>query len=161
MNIGIYPGSFDPLTRGHFDIIEKSAKLCNKLYVVVANNDSKKHLFDINQRYSIVSEATKNIKNVEVIVLNNGYVSNKAKELNANLLIRGIRDSIDLNYEFSLEQFTRSTNDNLETIYFSPKPENMFVSSSLVRNLLNAGFKEEAVKFLVPTNAEEVLKYIK
>ncbi len=161
MNIGIYPGSFDPLTIGHFDIIEKSAKLCDKLYVIVANNDNKKHLFDNAQRYNMVSEATKHIANVEVITLNNGYVSNKAKDLNANLLIRGIRDSIDLSYEFSLEQFTRATNSNLETIYFSPKPENMFVSSSLVRNLLTAGFKEEASKFLVPVNAKEVTNYLK
>lgn len=148
MNIGIYPGSFDPLTRGHFDIIEKSAKICDKLYVVVANNENKKHLFDIEKRFLMVVEATKNIPNIKVLKTE-GLISNLAKDLDANLLIRGIRDSIDLNYEYSLEQFTRVTNEKLETIYFSPKPENMFVSSSLVRNLLNSGFKEAATKFLV------------
>lgn len=149
MNIGIYPGSFDPLTRGHFDIIEKSAKICEKLYVVVAHNENKKHLYDLEKRFLMVCAATKDIPNINVVKLDKGTVSSLAKDLKANLLIRGIRDSIDLSYEFSIEQYTRATNENLETIYFSPKPENMFVSSSLVRNLLNSGFKDEAAKFLV------------
>jgi len=142
--IAIYPGSFDPITKGHIDIIEKSSRLFDFIYVVVANNQNKKHLLSIEDRFSLVKESIKNFKNVEPIILENGNtVSNFSKTVNGNIMVRGIRNSIDLEYEFSIEEFTKVTNPDIETIYFSPKKEHMFTSSSLVRNLILNGYVDK------------------
>lgn len=155
-NIGIYPGSFDPITIGHLDVIRKASKIVDTLFVVVANNLDKKHMFDIELRETFVKEATAKYSNVKVIT-SLKTMSELALEVNANLIIRGIRDNIDMNYEFSLEQFTRITNENLETIYFSPKPENMFVSSSLIRNLIKTNNTEKSKNFLDKTTFDKIL----
>jgi len=148
--IAIYPGSFDPLTNGHLDIIRKSSKLFSLTYVIVANNSDKKHMFTPAERFLFVEEAVKCIANVKVISYE-GIISNLAKELKANIMVRGIRNNIDLEYEFAIEEFTRATNKDIETIYFSPEKEHIFTSSSLIRNLLKSGFKEQ-VKSYVPEN---------
>lgn len=156
-NIAIYPGSFDPITKGHLDVIKKAAKFVSKLYVVVAQNEDKKHKFSIEERFDMVKNSIpKKLSNVEVIIYE-GYITNLAKDKKANLMIRGIRDSIDLNYEFSIEQFTRKTAPKVETIYFSPEPKHIFTSSSLVRTLLNAKFSKE-IKQYVPKYVFNKLK---
>jgi pantetheine-phosphate adenylyltransferase len=147
MNIAIYPGSFDPITKGHLDIIKKSSKIFKKTYIVIANNRKKEHMFSMKERADFVKAAVKNIKNIEIITYE-GIISNLAKELKANIMIRGIRNSIDLEYEFTIEEFTRATNKDIETIYFSPKKEHIFTSSSLVRNLINNEFKKEVKKYI-------------
>jgi len=148
--IAIYPGSFDPLTKGHMDIIKKSSKLFDKVIVIVANNANKRHMFTIDARFKFVKDSIKKLKNVNVVELPKDMtVSELSIELNANVIVRGIRNTIDLEYEFSIEEFTKVTNKKIETIYFSPNKKHMFTSSSLVRNLINTGYINK-IKSYIP-----------
>jgi pantetheine-phosphate adenylyltransferase len=143
MKIGIYPGSFDPITRGHLDVIKKAMELCDKLYVVVAINEDKKHMYSIEDRTSIVLKAIGDIdihdgKSIEVIQYS-GVVSNLVNKIGANIMIRGIRDHIDLSYELNIEQFTKGTAKDILTVYFTAEAKNVYTSSSLIRQFIATG----------------------
>ena len=164
MNIGVYPGSFDPITVGHLDIIEKALKVCDEVHVVVANNTNKKHMFTFEERTEIVQAAIEQInvpsgKKVLVIQFG-GIVSLYAKKVNANIMIRGIRNHIDLDYEQSLEQFTKKTNSKMVTMYFTAEAENMFTSSSLVRNFISTGFHEQLENYMPSGACQKVEVFI-
>jgi len=152
MNIGIYPGSFDPITVGHVDIIEKALEVCDEVHVVVANNVDKKHMFSFQERSEIVQEAIKNIKVPDgkkvLVVQYGGIVSLYAKKVHANIMIRGLRNHIDLEYEQSLEQFTKKTNEHMVTMYFSAEANHLFTSSSLVRNFISTGFLDRLEEYM-------------
>jgi len=151
-NIGIYPGSFDPITLGHIDIIEKALNVCDEVHVVVAQNKDKKHMFSIEDRVSIVRESLKELniptnKKIRVILFE-GILSSYANNIKENpIMIRGIRNHIDLDYEQNLEQFTKNTS-NAITMYFTAEKENMFTSSSLVRNFIVTGNIEVCKKYM-------------
>lgn len=161
MRIGVYPGSFDPITKGHVDVIQKAIQLCDKVYVVVAINEDKKHMFCIDSRTRIVKEAMKNIsipegKEIEVIQYA-GVISNLVKEIGANTMIRGIRDHIDLSYELNIEQFTKLTAPEVLTVYFTADAQNVYTSSSLIRQFILTGFIERA-ESLVPKGTFSLIK---
>jgi pantetheine-phosphate adenylyltransferase len=158
MNIALYPGSFDPITVGHMDIIKRSAKLFDKTYVVVADNKDKEHSFTIEERMEILKASVDLIDKVEVISYN-GIVSNLINELNAGVLVRGIRNNIDFEYEVKIEQFTSATS-NAETIYLTPKPNHVFVSSSFIRTFIKSGFIDKAEKFMPKESFNTMLKII-
>lgn len=157
---GIYPGSFDPITKGHLDVIEKAIQLCDKLYVVVAINADKKHMFDIDTRTVIVKKALKEIKIPEgkeiILVQYGGIISNFAKEVGANIMIRGIRDHIDLSYELNIEQFTKMTAEGVLTVYFTAEAKNVYISSSLIRQFIVTG-NFDKIKELVPKGTAEII----
>ena len=140
MNIGIYPGSFDPITVGHIDIIEKALQVCDELHIVVAVNYDKKHMFSIEDRTEMVIESIRTItiptgKTLKVVKYS-GVISDYSKKISSNLMIRGIRSHIDLAYEQNIEQFTKKTS-GATTLYFTAEPEHMFTSSSLVRQFIS------------------------
>lgn len=154
MKRALYPGTFDPITNGHFDIIERALRLFDKVIVAVAHNKEKKPMFDIECRIEMVRLACKDFERVEVVGFENLTVE-LAKELDAPILIRGLRAVSDFEYELQLGYLNRSLNHKIETIYLMPRLSNAFVSSSSVRALLKYDAK---IEHIVP---KEVAAYIK
>ena len=137
----IYPGSFDPITNGHLDIIHKIAKITtwnNPVSVLVMNSDIKTHMFMHEQRIAMVKKTLKQhmpLFEVEGYDGNiNDYIEMQKQDV---IIVRGLRNNTDFDYEMMYETFTRRF--DAQTIYITPSPENIFVSSSLVRNLINTG----------------------
>ncbi|MEA3452232.1 MAG: pantetheine-phosphate adenylyltransferase [Bacteroidota bacterium] len=151
----LYTGSFDPIIKGHYDIIKRISKIYTEVIVVVAINHDKKHMFNIKDRYNMVKTSLKKFTNVKVIK-HDGIISDLINKHNINILVRGLRNSTDLDYEISIEQFTRQTTND-ETIYLTPYSSNIHMSSTLVRNLL----KTKKVKNIKKFVNKEVYKYLK
>ncbi|MCU4676855.1 pantetheine-phosphate adenylyltransferase [Catenovulum sp. 2E275] len=137
-NIAIYPGTFDPITNGHLDLIIRASKLFEKVIVGVANSPSKKPLFDLNERVSLISTITQAYSNVSVIGFN-GLLVNLAKEHNANVLVRGVRAVADFEYEFQLANVNRNLYPTLETIFLTPIEKNSYISSTIVKEVAKHG----------------------
>ncbi len=150
----IYPGTFDPLTIGHLDIIERSANMFDQIIVAIGENPSKTPLFSIEERIGMIEKATVHLKNIEVIKFHSLLVDLSA-ELNANIIIRGIRSSTDFEYEQQMGYANLSLKKELETIYLMPKLEYSFISSSVVRAVLKFGGE---VDHLVPKSILNEIK---
>jgi len=132
--IVIYPGTFDPITNGHVDLIERAGKLFDKIIVAVAMSEGKSPLFDVDKRVSIVEEVVAPMKNIEVIGFK-GLLVDFAKEHNANALLRGLRAVSDFEYEFQLANMNRRLSPNLESLFLTPAEQFSFISSTLVREI--------------------------
>lgn len=137
----IYPGSFDPITNGHLDIINKIASITvlgTSVSILVMNSDTKKHMFDIKQRVKMVKKTLDHHMSLFKVESFDGNINDYIEQQKQNVIIvRGLRNNTDFDYEMTYETFTRRF--NAQTIYITPNPENIFVSSSLVRNLINTG----------------------
>ena len=142
----IYPGTFDPITNGHVDIIQRAADMFDEIIVAVAENKAKKPMFTIEERVAMAKKATKSISNVKVISFHSLLVD-LSDELDANIIIRGIRAVSDFEYEFQMGYANSSLKKELETIFLMPSLEYAFISSSIVRSILPFGGK---VEHLVP-----------
>jgi len=149
----IYPGTFDPITNGHLDIIVRASKLFDEVIVAIAISKEKKPMFDIEKRVLMAKEATKNLNNVKVISFDTLLVDLCNKE-KANVVIRGLRAVSDFEYELQMGYANQSLKKDLETIYLMPNLKNAFISSSVVRAILQ--FKGD-ISHLVPN---EILKYL-
>ena len=152
--IALYPGTFDPITNGHFDIIERALGLFDEVIIAVANSEEKKPLFTLEERITMTQEAVKNLKNVRVLGFNNLTVE-LAKEHGASILIRGLRAVSDFEYELQLGYLNNSLDETIETVYLMPKLKHAFISSSIVRNLLKFNAKTE---HLVPKEVQKILE---
>ncbi len=150
----IYPGTFDPLTIGHLDIIERSANMFDQIIVAIGNNTDKNPLFSIEERISMIEKATAHLKNIEVIKFHSLLVD-LSTELNANIIIRGIRSSTDFEYEQQMGYANVSLKKEIETIYLMPKLDYSFISSSVVRAILKFGGE---VDHLVPKSILNEIK---
>ena len=150
----IYPGTFDPLTIGHLDLIERSANMFDEIIVAIGDNPTKTPLFSIEERIDMIEKATAHLKNIEVTKFHSLLVELSTK-LDANIVIRGIRSSSDFEYEQQMGYANVSLKKELETIYLMPKLEYSFISSSVVRAILKFGGE---VDHLVP---KSILKDIK
>lgn len=135
MKIAIYPGSFDPLSNGHLDIIKRASKLFDKLYILVSLNPKKKYVFTDEERVEIVKKSCENIKNVEVIATKK-LVLDFARDVNACCIIRGVRNHNDFDSEMQLFQFNHTIDSNIETILLFPSANNLFLSSSSIKELV-------------------------
>lgn len=133
-NKAIYPGTFDPVTNGHADLIERASKLFSQVTVGVAFSPSKKPLFSLEERVGLVRQITGHLNNVEVIGFK-GLLADFAKEENASILIRGLRAVSDFEYEFQLANMNRRLNKELESVFLTPAEENSFISSTLVKEV--------------------------
>ena len=153
MKRAIYPGTFDPLTNGHLDIIERSCKIFDELVVAIGDNLDKNPLFSVSERATMIKKATSHLSNITLVKFNSLLVD-LSSELNANIIIRGIRSSSDFEYESQMTYANNSLKKDLETIYLMPSLEYSFVSSSLVRTLLKFDGK---IEHLVP---KDILKDI-
>lgn len=139
MNIAIFPGSFDPITNGHLDIIEKSSNIFDKVIVAVSYNSNKKSFLPIETRVDLIKKSIKNYNNVEIDSFE-GLTVNYAKLKNSKILIRGLRNSIDFEYEQQLANINKNLNSNIETVFFLTKPEYSSISSSAIKEIyLNKG----------------------
>ncbi|MDP2892849.1 MAG: pantetheine-phosphate adenylyltransferase [Sulfurimonas sp.] len=155
--IALYPGTFDPITNGHFDIIERALNLFDEVIVAVAISEDKKPMFMLQDRINMVKESVKNLKNVTVLGFNNLTVE-LASEHNATVLIRGLRAVSDFEYELQLGYLNNSLDDTIETVYLMPKLQHAFISSSIVRNLLKFNSKTE---HLVPKEVQRIIESMK
>lgn len=138
MKTGIYPGSFDPITLGHLDIIERSSKLVDKLIIGVLVNSSKSPLFSNEERVDLIKKATSHIPNVEVVSYY-GLLVDFAKERQADILIRGLRAVTDFEYELQLAQINKKLYPQVETIFLATNVNYAYLSSSVVREVAKYG----------------------
>lgn len=140
MKIGIYPGSFDPVTRGHLDVISRAAKLFDKLTVAVMVNPDKKSTFTAAERVDLIRRAVDDagICSVEVESFD-GLLADYAKIKNATAIVKGLRALSDFEYEFQMAMTNRLLNSELETIFLTTSSENMFLSSSMVKQIARFG----------------------
>jgi len=153
MNRAIYPGTFDPITLGHVDIISRACKIFDEIIVAVAINKAKNPMFDYEKRVELVKIATRQFPKVKVIGFE-GLLANLSDELEANTIIRGLRAVSDFEYELQMGYANASLKKDLETIYLMPSLQYAFISSSIVRAILTHKGK---VEHLVP---KEILEHL-
>lgn len=163
--VALIPGSFDPITLGHVNIIERAAKMSDKVYVAVMNNDSAKHssvlssktyMFDMETRRELVRLSLSHIENVEV-VSSSGMLIDLFDELSVDVIIKGIRTSADLEYEMIHARWNKEHNPRLETLFLPADESLASVSSTRVRELLNEGKYDDLVGIL----ADSAIEYLK
>jgi pantetheine-phosphate adenylyltransferase len=131
----IYSGTFDPITNGHMDIINKALNLFDEIIIAIANSSAKKPMFSIDQRFKLVKLATKHLNKVKVKKFDNLLVD-FAKKQNITNIVRGLRAVSDFEYELQMGYANSSLDKNINTLYFMPNLENAFISSSIVRELI-------------------------
>ncbi len=142
--IAMLPGSFDPPTLGHIDIIERSSKLYDKLYVVIAENIQKKTLFTAEERKSMLSDILKNHENIEVVIYN-GLIVDFAKENKIKVMIRGVRALVDFGYEFELAMTNKQLYEELEVLFMPTSPNYFLLRSSAIKELAFYGANIETM----------------
>ena len=136
--IAIYAGSFDPITKGHEDLIRRSCEFVDKLVVAVANNSAKKPLFSPDERVDLIRKAVGENSCVEVLQFQ-GLLVNFAREVGASLIIRGLRAVSDFEYEFQMALMNRNLSPGLETVFMVPSVETTYISSSIIREIAQYG----------------------
>lgn len=152
--IAIVPGSFDPITYGHIDIIKRSAQLFDVVIVAILVNPDKKYLFTLEEREEMINESIKDFKNVKVDSFS-GLLVNYAKKVNSTVIVRGLRAVSDFEYEMQLTFMNKALDDNIETFYMMANKQYSFISSSIVKGV--SGFGADLSKF-VPKHVEERLE---
>ena len=138
MNRVLYPGTFDPITKGHGDLVERAARLFDSVVIAVAASPKKNPLFSLEQRVALAREVTKHLPNVEVIGFST-LLASFAKEQGANVLLRGLRAVSDFEYEFQLASMNRHLIPDVETLFLTPAEQYGFISSTLVREISRLG----------------------
>ncbi|WP_024851933.1 pantetheine-phosphate adenylyltransferase [Hydrogenovibrio kuenenii] len=134
----VYPGTFDPITNGHFDLIERAARFYDRLIIAVADNRNKHSLFPLEQRVELARSVTKDLPNVEVIGFS-GLLVDFVQSVKGNVLLRGLRAVSDFEYEFQLASMNRKLAPDIETMFMTPAEQYAFISSSLVREISALG----------------------
>ena len=155
MKVAIYPGSFDPITYGHMDIIDRATNLFDKVIIAIAKNEAKNHLFTLEDRIKLAKNIYKENSNVEVLGFPRQLTVDVAKENNACAIIRGLRAVSDFEYEFQLATMNRSLAPDVESIFLTPKESLIYVSSSLIKEICD--LKGDVSKFVHPS-VEQALK---
>ena len=153
--IGLLTGSFDPMTNGHWDLIDRASKLFDKLYVGIFYNPHKMGFLPIESRKKTVEKAVGHLKNVEVMASHDELVVDVARKLGVQVLVRGLRNATDLQYEASFDYYNHQLASELETIYLHSRLEHIHISSSAVRELLKFG---QDISGYVPNTVLEELE---
>jgi len=146
-----FPGSFDPPTSGHVNIINRAASIFEELVVVIAENKQKKYLFSADERAGMIRELVKDKKNVSVVICDN-LIVDFLKKLNIKLLVRGVRGLEDFSYEFELSMMNRTLDPEIETIFMTTDPEYFVIRSSSIKEL--ASFNGDLRKMVPPLVAK-------
>ena len=154
----IYPGSFDPVTNGHIDIITRAAGIADELIVGVLQNKAKTPLFSVEERVIILREVTKNLKNVKIIPFE-GLLIDFAKQMDAKVIIRGLRAITDFEYELQMSQTNRKLNGDIETLFLTTSLEYSYLSSTTVKEV--ASFGGDISQFVPKFVADKVTEKIR
>jgi pantetheine-phosphate adenylyltransferase len=153
MRTAIYPGSFDPLTNGHLDVVQRAAKLFDRVVVAVAKNEGKSPLFAHNERIALVKQGLKHLPNVEADAFD-GLLVDYVVSKKARAIVRGLRAISDFEFEFQLALMNRKLNENIETIFMMPKDTYTFLSSRIVKEIARLGGDVSA---FVPAHVQTAL----
>lgn len=154
ITVAVYPGSFDPVTNGHLDIIHRAAKVFDTLIVAVLNNSSKNPLFSVEERVELLRQVTKDVPNVQIDSFRDLLV-NYLKSKNVHLIVRGLRAVSDFEYELQMASTNQKLDENVETFFMTSKPKYSYLSSSIVKEI--ARFHGPVVD-LVPPEVEQALQ---
>lgn len=154
MRSAVYPGSFDPITYGHLDIIKRSSEIFDKVIVAVLNNPNKNPMFDLNERVEMIRQATADMDNIEIDCFS-GLLIDYAKEKNVNVIVKGLRAVSDFEYEFQMALMNRKLDKNVETMFMMTNSQYSYLSSSLVKEVFKFGGR---IDELVPEVVIEEMK---
>ena len=154
----IYPGSFDPVTFGHIDIIERAARISDELIVGVLQNKAKTPLFSVEERVIMLREVTKHLKNVKIVPFE-GLLIEFAKQMDAKVIVRGLRAITDFEYELQMSQTNRKLNSDVETLFLTTSLDYSYLSSTTVKEV--ASFGGDITQFVPESVAEKVTEKIK
>ena len=154
MKIAIYPGSFDPITNGHLDILKRALRVFDKVIVLVANNSKKTNFFTVDERVAIIKSVVRDIPNVEV-AQTDGLVVDYAMKVNATALVRGLRAVSDFEYELQVATTNEFINPSIDMVFFMTHLENTFISSSTIKELYSQNVD---ISRLVPPEVITALK---
>ena len=157
MKIGVYPGTFDPVTHGHTDIIVRSLRVFDKVIVAVAPNPTKRPLFDLAERVEMVKLVTKGLPHVEVVTFK-GLLVEYVQKRKAHAVIRGLRAISDFEYEFQMALVNRKLNKSVETVFLMPSEEYSYLTSTLIKEV--ARFGGRLTDFLHPQVAQRLLQRV-
>ena len=148
-NNALYPGTFDPITYGHIDVINKALKIVDKVIIAVSENSNKNYLFDINERLNIINNALfrdLKMKTSKIKVISfNSLTTDLCKKMNSKIILRGLRAVSDFEYEFQLAGMNRKLNNNIETLFLMSDVENQIISSKFVKEIIK--LKGDVKKF--------------
>ena len=158
MQRAVYPGTFDPMTMGHVDLVKRASKLFDSVIIAIASSDSKKPMFSLEERIEIGNQIFADDPKVEVVGFS-GLLVNFAKENDANILIRGLRVVADFEYEFLLANMNRAMSPDIESVFLTPKEEYSYISSSLVKEIATMG--GDVTRFVDPVTLEALNQKIK
>lgn len=153
-NIAVYAGTFDPVTNGHLDIIERASRMYDHLYVTIFINPEKKTLFTLEERIALLKETTKDLTNVTIDSSDDLSVR-YAKSVNAHILVRGLRATMDFEYELQLASANQYLDDSIDMVFLMTRPNHSFISSSSVKEI---AFHHHSVAGLVPEIVEKALE---
>ncbi len=157
---GVYPGTFDPITFGHIDVIQKSLKIVDKVIVAISDGDNKKYLFTIEERIKIVNKALfsdlKFKKNKVKVIPFNSLTTDLCKKYKSNIILRGLRAVSDFEYEFQLAGMNRKLNKNIETIFLMSDVQNQIISSRLIKEIIE--LKGDIKKFTTKSTINSLKK---
>jgi len=152
--IGLYPGSFDPVTNGHLDIAQRAFHLCDELYLSVVANPSKNAFFPVDERVELLKKTTRHMPKVKVTSFN-GLLVNYAREIKADIIFRGLRAVSDFEFEFQMALINRSLHPKIEVVFLVPNEKFIFLSSSSIKEVAKLGGD---VKGFVPAIVEKALR---
>ncbi|MCE7914221.1 MAG: pantetheine-phosphate adenylyltransferase [Nitrosomonas sp. PRO4] len=149
----IYPGTFDPITRGHEDLVRRASRLFNQVIVAVAVSGSKKPFFSIEERVDMAQRVLSDCQNVEIMSFS-GLLMDFLRQQNAQIILRGLRAASDFEYEFQMAGMNRSMYPDVETLFMTPSEQYMFISATIVREIALLGGKADA--FVHPIVAQKL-----
>ncbi|MCD4797176.1 MAG: pantetheine-phosphate adenylyltransferase [Candidatus Cloacimonetes bacterium] len=154
MKKAIYPGTFDPITNGHIDVLKKAANVFDEVILAVADNTGKKTIFNLDERVRLCEEALKEFPGIKVMKFD-GLVVDFAKEVGAVAMIRGLRAVSDFEYELSLALMNKKLNSEVHTVFFVPDNKYLYLSSTMIRQVVSLGGN---IRDLIPECVEKALK---
>jgi len=157
MNIVVYPGTFDPITNGHYDIVRRAARMFDRVILAVAESPKKKPMLPLDCRVRLAQEVLAELGNVEVIGFN-GLLADLVREQKANVILRGLRAVSDFEYEFQLANMNRQLAPEAESLFLTPAEHLSFISSTLIREI--ASLKGDVTKFVHPSVAEALKEHL-
>jgi pantetheine-phosphate adenylyltransferase len=155
MTVAIYPGTFDPLTNGHLDLIQRSVRMFEKVIVAIFENTTKGPLFTVEERRRLIEESTRGLGNIEIDAFSKTLLVFYAKQRQAHVIIRGLRAIADFEYEFQMTLMNRRLDEDIETVFLMPREEYTYVASRLIKEVAAYGGNVEE---LVPPPVALALK---